>query len=72
MSKKERNVGGRPRMSERGGRRNLVVSVTPELDDEIRALAIEQDKPLAWMVRELVRLGMEAKAAGKKAQGREG
>jgi hypothetical protein len=45
-------------MSTLGRRRMLVVSVPPELDDQVRELVAREGRPLAWVARELLRLGL--------------
>lgn len=53
-----RKAGGRPRLEESGGRRSLVISVEPSLDDELRALAEKKSTSLSELCRGLLRKGL--------------
>ena len=58
------------RLSERGTRVNYTISLTPELRDEIQEMARMEDRPKAWVVRELLRLGLKARQRGERAPSR--
>lgn len=59
MQKKNR---GRPIISEDGRRRkNMVLSLHPDLDKAIRDLAAEEKRPLAWTVTDLLVEALKAR-----------
>lgn len=60
------NKGGRPRMSSNGKVRTVAITLTPELDDAVRKVAEDEDRPLAAVARELMLLGLEQRQKGKR------
>ena len=50
---------GRPPLSDAGPRYVVQLSLPPELHDALRALADEQDRPVARLLRELLLAGLE-------------
>ena len=62
----EEETRGRPRLSETGGRRTLVLSVDPELYDEVHARADAEGRSLARVGRELLRIGLDSTSRPKR------
>ena len=63
---KHESNAGRPRLSEEGGRRNLVLSVDPELETKVRELAKREKRSLASVGRELLNLGLKDWKKGRR------
>lgn len=66
LAEEARSNRGRPRLSDRGVRRTLVVSVDPELDDAVRAAAEARGVSIAELCRELLREGLARRSKTRR------